>query len=73
MERRLIADYRMLINRIVDQINPSNLPVAVELARAAAQIAGYGPVKIASVKSYESRLKALLETFDASLRQSRAA
>jgi indolepyruvate ferredoxin oxidoreductase len=73
MERRLITDYRTLITRIVERIDTSNLSVAVELAGAAAQIVGYGPVKIASVKSYESRLRALLETFETSSSQSRAA
>ena len=36
----------------------------IELASAAAQIAGYGPVKIASVKAYESRLIALMDAFE---------
>lgn len=74
MERRLIGDYRKLIQSILDRLDQANLPVAVELARAASQIAGYGPVKEASVKAYESKLKELLQAFEAvSARSSRAA
>jgi indolepyruvate ferredoxin oxidoreductase len=65
-ERRLIAAYRTLINQVVDRLDQVNLPVAIELARAAADIGGYGPVKEASVKAYESRLKGLLEAFETS-------
>jgi indolepyruvate ferredoxin oxidoreductase len=65
MERRLIADYRALIERLVGRLDQTNLPAALELARAAAEIGGYGPVKLASVKAYESRLTALLDTFEA--------
>jgi indolepyruvate ferredoxin oxidoreductase len=63
MERRLIEDYRALINDIVDRLDQANLPVALELARAAAQVAGFGPVKRAAVTAYESRLPALLARF----------
>jgi hypothetical protein len=44
------------------------------LARAAADIGGYGLVKDASVRAYQSRIKVLLETFEAAAQsQSRAA
>ena len=66
LERRLIGDYRALVTRIAGRLNKTNLPVAIELASAATQIAGYGPVKIASVKAYESRLIALLDAFEKS-------
>ena len=45
LERRLIQDYRTLIDGIVDRLEPHNLAAAIELARAASDIAGYGPVK----------------------------
>jgi len=63
MERRLIADYRALVTRIAEQLTPSNLPAAIELASAAAQIGGYGLIKDASVKAYESKLSALLASW----------
>jgi indolepyruvate ferredoxin oxidoreductase len=74
MERRLIEDYRALVGALVDRLDQANLPAAVELARAAAEIGGYGPVKDASVSAYQSRLRTLLEAFEAAAQpQSRAA
>jgi indolepyruvate ferredoxin oxidoreductase len=74
MERRLIEDYRALVGGIVDRLDQANLPAAIEVARAAADIGGYGPVKDASVSAYQSRLKGLLETFEAAAQpHSRAA
>jgi indolepyruvate ferredoxin oxidoreductase len=75
MERRLIEDYRALVTGIADRLDQANLAAAIELARAAAEISGYGPVKNVSVSAYESRLRTLLTAFEtASARpQSRAA
>jgi indolepyruvate ferredoxin oxidoreductase len=74
MERQLIKDYRALVTGIVDRLDQANLPSAVELARAAAEISGYGPVKNASVSAYQSRLGTLFEAFEAAAQpQSRAA
>jgi indolepyruvate ferredoxin oxidoreductase len=73
MERRLIGDYRSLIDRITDEINPANLAAAVELAAAAGRIAGYGPVKDAARKAYEDELPALLQAFESAQSQPRAA
>lgn len=75
MERRLIEDYRALIRDVVDRLSQDNLAAGVELARAASDIGGYGPVKEASVKAYETRLQSLLTDFAAppSQSQSRAA
>jgi indolepyruvate ferredoxin oxidoreductase len=64
MERRLIEDYRALIDGILGRLNQSNLAAASEVARAAREISGYGPVKDASVAAYESSLKTLLAAFD---------
>jgi indolepyruvate ferredoxin oxidoreductase len=74
MERRLIQDYRALITGIVPRLTPANVGAAIELARAAGAIGGYGPVKDASVGAYEARLKGLLQAFEAAAEpQSRAA
>ena len=76
MERRLIEDYRALVMR--DRSNVSmqaNLAAAIELAHAASEIGGYGPVKDASIASYEAKLPKLLAAFDSTvtLSQPRAA
>jgi indolepyruvate ferredoxin oxidoreductase len=73
MERRLIGEYRALIERIVDQLEPGNLKAAAELAAAAQEIAGYGLIKDASVAEYQARLPSLLQAFESASRQSRAA
>jgi indolepyruvate ferredoxin oxidoreductase len=73
MERRLIGDYRALIDRITDEINPSNLAAAIELAAAAGRIAGYGPIKVGALKAYEGELPSLLQAFESAQSQPRAA
>ena len=65
MERRLIEDYRALVERIVERLDHDNLATGIELAGAAAEIGGYGPVKHASVERYEARLQSLREAFEA--------
>jgi indolepyruvate ferredoxin oxidoreductase len=72
-ERRLIGDYRALVERIAGELDPYNLPAAVEVAAAAARIAGYGPVKEATLKVYEERLPSLLQAFESAQAQPRAA
>lgn len=62
LERRLIADYRSLIERVVASLHSGNLDVAIRIAAAAQDIGGYGPVKEASVKRYQSELNMLLNT-----------
>jgi indolepyruvate ferredoxin oxidoreductase len=73
LERRLIADYRALIDQIVDRLDHTNLSTAIELAQAAAQIAGYGSIKTDAVKAYEIKLDALRQAFESSSMRSRAA
>ncbi|MBK6737935.1 MAG: 2-oxoacid:acceptor oxidoreductase family protein [Haliea sp.] len=64
LERRLIQEYRALIESLVDRLDLDNLAAAIELARAASDIAGYGPVKAASVERYLARLPVLLQDFE---------
>lgn len=63
MERKLITDYRALVARVVEQLNEDNLELGIELAGAAAEVRGYGPVKEASFKAYEAQLASLLGAF----------
>jgi len=64
MERRLIVEYRDLIERIVSSLNSANLETGIKIAAAAREIGGYGPVKEASVQRYQAELKTLLEAFN---------
>jgi indolepyruvate ferredoxin oxidoreductase len=73
MERRLIGDYRALIDRVTDDVTSTNIAAAIELAAAAGRIAGYGPVKDAAVRAYEIQLPSLLQAFESAQSQPRAA
>jgi indolepyruvate ferredoxin oxidoreductase len=73
MERKLIEEYRALVMDIVERLNQDNLDTAIELAQAAGEIRGYGPVKQTSLKAYETRLASLLAAFEAARSQPRAA
>jgi len=69
MERRLIEDYRALVAGLVDRLASHNIAAAIELAGAASEIRGYGPVKVASVESYEVRRDELVSLFNAEAAQ----
>jgi hypothetical protein len=49
----------------VPRISEHNLATAIELARAAADVRGYGHVKDESVKAFQVRRDKLLATLDA--------
>ncbi|WP_439135139.1 indolepyruvate ferredoxin oxidoreductase family protein [Pseudomaricurvus sp.] len=64
MERRLIEDYRSLIESVAGKVTAENLSAALQLASAARDIAGYGPVKEAAVEQYKEALPALKVALD---------
>lgn len=64
LERRLIGEYRALVERIVDRLDRHNLEAGIEVVGAAWDIGGYGLIKDASVVRYNARLQSLLEAFD---------
>jgi indolepyruvate ferredoxin oxidoreductase len=66
MERRLIAEYRDMMRFVTAHVDQSRLQTAVELAKAAQGIRGYGPVKDASVARYAADRARLLSDFGAS-------
>ena len=49
----------------LDRLEAAKLSIAIDLAAAAAEIRGYGPVKRASIAEYEARVKRLLSDFEA--------
>ncbi|MGH8517410.1 MAG: indolepyruvate ferredoxin oxidoreductase family protein, partial [Panacagrimonas sp.] len=65
LERKLIADYRALVQEVISRLNATNLSAAIELVRSAREIAGYGPVKHAAAEAYAARLPALRAAFEA--------
>jgi indolepyruvate ferredoxin oxidoreductase len=60
MERQLLADYEALVARLVAELSPDNLAVAVDLASVPDMIRGFGPVKEASVPKAKAREAELL-------------
>jgi len=60
MERRLVANYRALIEALTSELSVDTLDRAVALARLPEEIKGFGPVKMASVGRFEKKMAALL-------------
>jgi indolepyruvate ferredoxin oxidoreductase len=61
MERRLVADYRALLEELLNNLTLDNHALAVQLARIPEQIRGYGHVKdahLARAKAKEAELLA---------------
>jgi indolepyruvate ferredoxin oxidoreductase len=64
-ERQLIADYRALIDTILDDLTPANHATAVALASIPEKIRGYGPVKQRHLKAAKAEEATLREQFKA--------
>jgi indolepyruvate ferredoxin oxidoreductase len=65
MERRLVDDYRMLVEHLLARLSPATLGPAVRLAALPEKIRGYGHVKTASVEMVKREEQLLLQQFDA--------
>ncbi len=63
MERRLIADYEVLIEELLAGLNHDSHAIAVELASIPERIRGYGHVKEASLKEAKTHEARLLQAF----------
>lgn len=63
-ERRLIGEYRSLVWDIVARVTQANLDTSIELAGAAYEIRGFGPVKDASLAEYRERKAGLLKVLE---------
>lgn len=59
-ERRLIADYEMLVGRVLERLDRGHFDTAVELAALPQSIRGFGHVKAASVRKARAREQRLL-------------
>ena len=62
-DRRLIAEYEKLFARILEELDPPRLELAIELARLPQSIRGYGPVKQAAMHSVEALQAELLDAW----------
>ena len=63
-ERRLIAEYEALLDRVLDRLEPGNYDLAVELLRLPLAVRGFGPVKAAAIERFEARKRDLLARFE---------
>ncbi|TNF04548.1 MAG: indolepyruvate ferredoxin oxidoreductase family protein [Sphingomonadales bacterium] len=64
IERALINDYRAMMTGVLGKLEQKNLSAAIDLAGAALEVRGYGPVKEAAFETYEARKRDLLAAFD---------
>ncbi|TGD71334.1 indolepyruvate ferredoxin oxidoreductase family protein [Mangrovimicrobium sediminis] len=64
LERRIIGEYREMVESMVARLDADNLDAAIALAAAAFEIAGYGPVKEAAFERYYANLPALQAAFE---------
>jgi indolepyruvate ferredoxin oxidoreductase len=64
-ERRLIADYRALLETIVAELTPANHMTAVALASIPEKIRGFGPVKAVNLPAARAEEANLREQFKA--------
>jgi indolepyruvate ferredoxin oxidoreductase len=60
LERRLIADYRATIRKVIIDLRPDNQALAVEIAGLPEAIRGYGHVKRASMAAAKAREEVLV-------------
>ncbi len=64
MERRLIGEYQDLILGLADRVTEDRLPIAEQIAAAAAEIRGYGPVKEKGVETFHAKVEELMAAFE---------
>ena len=56
MERRLIAEYETLVERVMAGLEEANHAQAAALLAMAEEVRGYGPVKKAAAEAYQERV-----------------
>lgn len=64
MSGPLFDDYRAMMSDVLGKVNQTNLSAAIELAGAALEVRGYGPVKLAAYEEYKIRKVELLTAFE---------
>ena len=66
-ERRLIADYEALIERLLARLTSANLPEAARIAGLILDVRGYGHVKEKAIAAYEPVVAAAMHAYEADL------
>ena len=64
MERRLIAEYRAVVEALLPRLTAANVSAAAEVASYPEDIRGYGHVTDASLPKAEARRDAALKALD---------
>ncbi|MFT4075809.1 MAG: indolepyruvate ferredoxin oxidoreductase family protein [Asticcacaulis sp.] len=64
-ERQLVVDYERLIQRLVRDLAPHNLDLAVALARLPEEIRGFGHIKLANLEKTRAKEADLVVQFEA--------
>lgn len=64
MERALIGEYQSLILGLADSVTERTIGIATEIAAAAAEIKGYGPIKHAGVERYRAQVAKLMGDYE---------
>ena len=62
-ERKLIADYKAMIDSLLPELKSENIETAVECARLPDQVRGYGVVKMESIEQYYELQAGLVHRF----------
>jgi indolepyruvate ferredoxin oxidoreductase len=65
IERKLLADYELLLDEILSKLTPENHACAVALASVPEKIRGFGHVKLRSIEAAKAEEQALLARFRA--------
>lgn len=65
MERRLIADYEALVERLLARLTEANLSEAARIAGMILEVRGYGHVKEKAVVAYEPALATAIAAYEA--------
>ena len=73
MERRLLAEYEILLDELCQGLGPEDHATAVELARIPEQIRGFGHVKEANLERAKAKEAHLLAAWRNEWAQQRAA
>ncbi|QQN75301.1 DUF6537 domain-containing protein [Croceicoccus sp. YJ47] len=69
MERRLIGEYRDLIEGLLPRLTPGTQAEIAEIAALPDMVRGYGPIKERNVESYEEEKAKLLARLDEPVQQ----